>query len=753
MIATVPFREKIPNAELPRQQGNRERGCDCCGWPNSIRITLQHVSFNRECNTFCYVRQLPKGKRSEADGGGDFYDNLIGPWQTNVQSSGSISLSFSAEAGQPGFADAYKSNYSRTTSAFLALKDTTAPDEGCPCEQSYSETQSSGSKRTGERSGYDCWTSGYGEPEPPLLYWTDIEEMTCNQASSSGASDGLGGAFNPGGGKFGGGGASGSWGEGSADPNFSALPEEINKYITGAAPYMTAEQIKNLVNTLRQYEQTTGNQLTLVFTPNNPNGTYDPFALAEQYGVGKGEGTDSGIVVFIHPQSRNWQVATGYGMEADITDIVSNQIMSAAFGSNASGDIFGSVSQAVQGFTGISTPNTPNTGGVGDGTTQQGQNCVLECPPTLSPPYTVFSGGGVGGSVTNSYTYGRSGETTCEGAPEFFQFLKQTFPESTSETTLFGENCEPGYCPLPFPWSYNGLRTVAIPGEYGGIANTEYGGESAACVFSTEEVNFPNFKTIIRLQPDDPFVNGFIELPNPVLLPSQGHLSSSYRFAQGQNGRYKSQSEQHVKWRIVHNPIAGCYLKVWFAKKVTLTRRGIYPTEDLPTIVQYEDAGTYEWDSQTIEDGRCIKNKLGAYDVKNIVYGPENIVPIPQPSTGARELGRTEEIFIKKISTVKGYEPPEPPADKPLGLETKDIQISPDDCLGCGIYYYENYDPETGEPVGDPSFVLKQSEAWSCAYKFIPELVDAAYPPCCAGHLGRYNDYGFPLPPGCEPTV
>jgi uncharacterized membrane protein YgcG len=99
------------------------------------------------------------------------------------------------------------------------------------------------------------------------------------------------------------------------------LPEEIKNYITGAAPYMNFEQTRNLVATLKQYEQTTGNQLAIVFTPNNPNGTYDPFALAEQYGVGKGGGSDSGILIFIHPQSGNWQVATGYGMEADIPDI------------------------------------------------------------------------------------------------------------------------------------------------------------------------------------------------------------------------------------------------------------------------------------------------------------------------------------------------------------------------------------------------------------------------------------------------
>ena len=760
MIANVEVGGNLPNAWFPEGQNNIRAGCGCCRWPNHTRIVLQHVSFNRECNTFCYVRQMPKGTRSEADGGGDFYDNLIGPWQTNVQSSGSISLSFSAAAGDPGFADAYESNYSRTTSAFFAYKDTTAPDEGCPCEQSYSETQSSGSKKTTERSQYDCWIPNFGIPRPPLSEWEDIEEMTCNQASSSGASDGHGGAFNPGGGQFGGGGASGSWGPGSTDPNFSALPEEINKYITGAAPYMTAEQIKNLVNTLKQYEQTTGNQLTLVFTPNNPNGTYDPFALAEQYGVGKGEGTDSGIVMFIHPESRNWQVANGYGMEADITDIVSNQIMSAAFGSGASGDIFGSTSQAVQGFTGISTPNTPNTGGVGDGTTQQGQNCNLECPPISDPPSTVLFGSGVEGSVTNSYIYGRSGQTICESEDDFGG--PYTFPTSTSETTPFGENCELGHCPVPYPWSFTGLGSVNIPGTYGGTATTVYGGESAACVFGAgaEEIFFPDYTIITRLTPAQfDGATGFQQSSSPFTNTGQGYLASSYRFAQGQDGRYKSQSEQHVKWRIAHNPIAGCYLKVWFAKKITIARKGIYPTgsgtfkDSLPDIVTYEDAGTYTWDSQTVEDGRCIKNNMSVYDAQNIVYGPDNIVPIPQPVAGAREWGRTEEIFIKKISAVKGYEPPDPPEDKPLGLETKDISIAPDHCLSCGSYSQTSFDDSTGEPIG--AFSLNgQSEAWSCPFRFIPELVDPAYPPCCAGHnegATNYPDY-YALPPGCNPT-
>jgi len=303
---------------------------------------------------------------------------------------------------------------------------------------------------------------------------------------------------------------------------------------------------------------------------------------------------------------------------------------------------------------------------------------------------------------------------------------------------------------VPYPWSFQGLGGLSIPFD---TINTVYGGESAACVFSEAEgVNFPDFPVITRLTPANFDNNGFTTLSSPLLLPGQGYLAPSYRFAQGQNGRYKSQSEQHVKWRIAHNPIAGCYLKVWFVKKITITRRGIYPTENLPSIISYEDAGTYTWDSQTVEDGRCIKNSLSVYDVQNIVYGPDNIVPIPQPVASAREFGRTEEIFIKKISAVRGYEPPNPPEDKPLGLETKDISIAPDQCLSCGSYSQTNFDDFTGEPTG--AFSLNgQSEAWSCPFRFIPELVDPAYPPCCAGHNQAATDYPeyYALPAGCDP--
>jgi hypothetical protein len=147
MIANVEVGGNLPNAWFPYGQGNPKAGCHCCGWPNHIRIVLQHVSFNRECNTGCFVRQLPLGMRTKEDGGFPFYDNLIGPWQTSVQSSGSINLSYEAEPasfdleaylrGDAGYVENYSSNYSRATSAFFAYKDTTAPNEGCPCEQSF----------------------------------------------------------------------------------------------------------------------------------------------------------------------------------------------------------------------------------------------------------------------------------------------------------------------------------------------------------------------------------------------------------------------------------------------------------------------------------------------------------------------------------------------------------------------------------------------------------------------------------------
>lgn len=648
----------------------RNFACNCCENPPSTRIVIQFVSFDRACSNSCILNTPDEN-----------FDFLTGPFHTRAEASGSVSLTDSRQLNDDC---TYTSSHNRNTTAFLQLVETHAGFMGpydCPCSFEVNETQSS------SREEICTYTDDDGT-------WTDTCYMTCNGGGSI-VTDGAGGAFNGGGGEFGGGGASGSWGTGSDNVNYSDVPQSIGKYINGGSAYMTQQQIAALAQTLVLYEQQTGNQLVVVITPNNPNGTYDPFALAQQYGVGQGQGVNNGIVIFVHPQSENWQVATGYGMEADVTDATANQIMSQYFGSNSYENLFSSLSGAIEGFTGIATPNSPN-GGTGNGAVNEGSNCPNECPPYLDPAGTVTFGGQTATEVTGGCDYGRSGQ---EGYAESFE-------DTTSYT------CEEyANCPVPFPWNFNAFPDGTF---YPIESENEFGGESAACTFESEAISYPEFPAITKLVPEGVFGSGYVQATNDSLPENQGYLGSTFRFVRGNGSRFRDQSEQHVKWRIAHNPTATCYLKIWLVIKRTITKRNALPENTFlgPTVVEWIDGGTYEWKSSS---EKCIADGTAIYDPVNIVYGPENEMELPSPNVNSREYGITDEIFIKKISAIEGYTPDDPPAHSDPqeiingGFLSKDISINPLDCIQCG--------PSPNSQGGGGS------ESWSCAYKFIPELV------------------------------
>ena len=637
--------------------------CNCCDSPPATRIVIQFVSFDRTCSNSCDL--------------GDWNDWLTGPFFTRSDATGSLSLSNSTSYPTLSGTCTYEASYNRNTTAFLQLVDTHAGFLGpydCPCSFGVEETTSSSYEEI-------CTISFDDTSYQNRCY------MTCNGGGSF-LTDGAGGAFNGGGGEFGGGGASGSWGTGTNNANYSDVPQYISAYINGGMQYMTQQQIASLVEKLIAYEQQTGNQLVFVITPNNPNGTYDPFALAQQYGVGKGNGVDNGIVIFVHPQSQNWQVATGYGMEADITDALSNQIMSQSFGSGSSANLFSSISDAIEGFTGIATPNSPN-GGVGNGEVESGPNCPSECPPYLAPSETVRLGNSSANTLVVGCVYGDSPEDSYE------------------ETTNY--NCEEvANCPVPSLDQYSIFAQPIRP------INNEpvYGGESAACLFEDETVSYPEFPVITKLVPEGIFNSGYVQLTNNSLPENQGYLGSTFRFVRGNGSRFRDQSEQHVKWRIAHNPTATCYLKVWFVIRRTITKRNLPPNDFFgTTLVEWLDGGTYEWNPST---DKCILDGTSIYDPENIIYGQANEMILPMPNVSNREYGITDEIFIKKVSVIEGYTPDDPPAysDPPervnYGFFSRDLTINPLDCIQCGI-------PKSQGGSG--------GESWNCAYKFIPELV------------------------------
>lgn len=304
--------------------------------------------------------------------------------------------------------------------------------------------------------------------------------------------------------------------------------------------------------------------------------------------------------------------------------------------------------------------------------------CSFECPPQTIPENDVVFGVPSQGSITQS-------------------FSSTLNPESNySETTNF--TCEnPSNCPVPQ------FITDAIP-----TPTTTYSGESAMCLFEDEQIQFPSFKNIIKLTPLND--SGFVQIETNEPQENQGYSSQTYRFARCNNGRCIDQSEQHVQWRVVHNPTISCYLKIWFIKKIIVTKSGgSSGYTPLPTEIYWVDAGTYVWDGSTKQSNRCVNNSSEIYDIENIIYGPTNTMAIPMPNTQNREWGISEEIYIKKVSAIEGYEPPDP--DTPEGdpnywtfFDTdyagQDISFDSTTCLRCG------------------------GKSARCPYKFIQELTE-----------------------------
>jgi hypothetical protein len=314
-----------------------------------------------------------------------------------------------------------------------------------------------------------------------------------------------------------------------------------------------------------------------------------------------------------------------------------------------------------------------------------GERCSFGCPPYIAPDFIVIFGGGVAGSYTTTVT------TTCQNGEA---------PDPI--TVTFGQDCTAiEGCPKPALME-NLVLTSNI---------TNYG-KSAACLFERNEILFPPFKE--PFSSNEAIVSPINELNIEELPNYQGHETESYRFVRGQGGRWRSQSEQHIKFRVVHHPSPTCYLKIWFAKKITITKRGTGCPNDpffQPEEVYWEDLDyVYVW--KPTSNIECIKSESGMYQTKSLIIGPEKILEIPSPKVDDREFGITEEIFIKKISLIDGFEPPDPPSTLPQGFGVQSMEIGSLNCL------------QSGEsPISDGGTC---SEAWACPYHFIDELIECS---------------------------
>ena len=127
-------------------------------------------------------------------------------------------------------------------------------------------------------------------------------------------------------------------------------------YVSDFAHVMNASDIQTIDSKLTAFEGSTGDQIAVVTVPTIGNDeTIETYAtkLFAEWGIGKKK-SDNGILILVATADKQVRIEVGYGLEGNITDIVSNNIiqkvMIPAF---KTGDYSDGISGAVDAVTGV----------------------------------------------------------------------------------------------------------------------------------------------------------------------------------------------------------------------------------------------------------------------------------------------------------------------------------------------------------------------------------------------------------------
>ncbi|MGJ7033313.1 TPM domain-containing protein [Niabella hirudinis] len=114
----------------------------------------------------------------------------------------------------------------------------------------------------------------------------------------------------------------------SVIPNPPNPPRLVSDF-TGR--FLTPEQVQALERKLVAYDDSTSNQIAVVIVDDLKGYSRDDYAIAlgRKWGVGGQKQFNNGVVVLINAGSkdRGLFIATGYGLEGAITDLVADQII------------------------------------------------------------------------------------------------------------------------------------------------------------------------------------------------------------------------------------------------------------------------------------------------------------------------------------------------------------------------------------------------------------------------------------------
>ncbi|MEM1042847.1 MAG: TPM domain-containing protein [Bacteroidota bacterium] len=149
-------------------------------------------------------------------------------------------------------------------------------------------------------------------------------------------------------------------------------PSPAEGLVIDRADLLSRSERQALNQRLVAFDDSTSNQIVVVILPTLGGAEPGPFAteLGQQWGVGQG-GKDNGVVFLVSTGDREVFIATGYGLEGAIPDVVAGRIVrSVVVPSFRQGQFYAGISRAVDALVAAAEGEytaEPSPGGPGDG--------------------------------------------------------------------------------------------------------------------------------------------------------------------------------------------------------------------------------------------------------------------------------------------------------------------------------------------------------------------------------------------------
>lgn len=183
---------------------------------------------------------------------------------------------------------------------------------------------------------------------------------------------------------------------------FAFTPPTPTGYVTDSTGKLSANQVAQLNRRLTDFQRATKNEVAVVMVPtldgdNVEDATHQTF---KTYGVGKA-GLDNGVLLFIAVNDHKMRLQTGKGVEGEITDIQSNDILVSMRPFFRSGDFYGGVNTALDKIQGRLDNRFAQKADPGQGA-QFNKPLPADSQQTPATATTTKSSCSVGGDVGNA---------------------------------------------------------------------------------------------------------------------------------------------------------------------------------------------------------------------------------------------------------------------------------------------------------------------------------------------------------------